>query len=72
MRQLLDGEMKVMRSKFSFFDNEVKVTAYREDSDSPFVILSDENGQEFRLTDVGAQSLVERINKALSILPSSK
>jgi len=72
MRKLLDGEEKVMRSDFPDHDNEIKVAALRIDSETPYIILTDRDGNEVCLTDVGAQSLIERVQKALAILPSSK
>lgn len=72
MKRLVDGQRKVVHSKFKLFDSEVKVEAYRVDSDTPYVILTHRNGTEIYLTDVGAKSLVERLNKALLLLPSSK
>ena len=65
---------RVMRARWTpdtKSPNYIKVTAYAEDRDTPYVIL-EHQGKEIWIEDATAADLVERINRALSILPSSK
>lgn len=70
MKRLRDGECKVFKAKFGRLD----VVAEREDCDTPYIRLQGQGLPEggLRLTDAGAQELVENLKKALSILPTSK
>jgi hypothetical protein len=70
-KPLKDGERRTMKP--GIYGESVTVIAERIDSDTPNIILQDhETGAEMQLTDVGAQDLIERLRRALSILPSSK
>lgn len=65
---LKDGETRKMRG-FQF--NEIEVIAERVDCDTPVVHLKIGN-EHVALADVDAHELVKMINRALSILPTSK
>ena len=49
----------------------VTILAHAEDSESPFVILR-VNGQDIWLEDCAADVLINHIQEALRIMPSSK
>lgn len=74
----VDGERKVIRPtpSNSACNNMFTVAAIREDSDTPCVeiTLKDMDGMSVTawLTDVDAEELSRQIQKAISILPSSK
>lgn len=58
------------RSERSF---RIDVIARREDSDTPYVILQGPAGTPpIYLADVQALELIDRLGKALAILPTSK
>lgn len=73
-KRLIDGERRTMRIKNDACP--VRVDAFRYDSDTPAVILHDPLAEPASdpifLTDVGARDLVRKIEKALSLLPTSK
>ncbi len=66
---LKDGHRRTMRPKWGKLPFDV--IAWRIDSDTPYIIVKGENF-EHNLTDTQAHDLVEMLNRALSILPSSK
>jgi hypothetical protein len=72
-KSLNDGEKRLMRKKL--WDLPFDVVAYREDSETPYVLLV---GPGFSrtpiasLTDVQAEELITRLQRALSVLPTSK
>ena len=73
-KPLIDGERRVMRPAWApdaKRSNYVKVTAHRVDSETPYVIL-EIDGVATWLEDVTAIDLVNRIQRALSVLPTSK
>ena len=73
MSRLKTGERREMRSRFRHDDKPFEVHAFCEDSDTPVIILRDSRtGQETHLTDVQAQSLEQRLQRARSVLPTSK
>lgn len=51
--------------------DKIKVTALRDDADTPHVI-PEADGMEVWLSDALAEDVVKRIKRALSILPTSK
>lgn len=67
---LKDGERRQMRPA-PWANKTVAVTAYREDVDTPYVILEQDSKQLF-LTDGEAWELIARLKRALSVLPTSK
>lgn len=73
MSKLRDGESRVMKPRYQRFDR-VKVTAERIDSDTPIVHLKVTCGLaiEVSMWDDEAEDLIARLQRALSILPSSK
>ena len=74
---LKDGESQKMqvvawvRSSYNF-----DVIAHRVDSETPYVILRPKNAaddsQDVCMTDSEAEDMINRLQRALSILPSSK
>ena len=75
-KRMEDGERRVIKpplGKYRSSTEQFEVIAFREDCDTPYVILKNhKTGEEHQLTDGGAEDLAQRIFKALSILPSSK
>lgn len=51
---------------------DVQMVAERVDSETPLVHLYTGNTLVDSLTDVGTQDLIDRLQRALSILPTSK
>jgi hypothetical protein len=82
MKRLLDGERKEIKAsrQYSTFKNDsFKVVAHRHDCDTPIVELKvafgadvNEGSLTHYLTDVEALDLIDRLQRALSVLPSSK
>jgi len=82
MKLLLDGERKEVRAsrQWSMFKHKgFRVTAHREDCDTPFVEVElafgtdvKDGSLKYHMTDVEALDLIDRLQSALSILPSSK
>jgi hypothetical protein len=87
MKTLKDGETRKINAsrEFSMFKHKrFEVTAHRVDCDTPFVILklkadpyavysgNPPEDREIHLTDVEAYDLIDRLQRALGILPSSK
>lgn len=73
-KRLLDGERKVINAsrQYAMFKNKrFTVEAEREDSDTPFVHLHLDQ-PHITLTDVDALDLIDRLQRALAVLPSSK
>ena len=70
MKRLEDGELRTMRHGPDS-DHNVEVVAYRVDCDTPYIKLTAGQGTVM-LTDVGALELIDRLNRALSVLPTSK
>lgn len=74
-KALKDGEYRVMRPATWIYSPAVRVTAYREDSETPYILLGAMRPSEdgaIVLTDSEAQDLIDRLKRALSILPTSK
>jgi hypothetical protein len=73
-KRLSDGERKLIKSSrnFSMFkNNSFEVEAERADCDTPFIHLTI-GGATTCLTDVETLDLIDRLQRALDILPSSK
>lgn len=66
-----DGERRVIKPQGVWNDIRVEVIAERVDSETPYVILK-KGDEEWYFEDCFAEELIERIQKALDILPSSK
>lgn len=66
-----DGERRTIVSRRRMH-LEVQVVAERVDSETPLVHLYTGNTLVASLTDVGTQDLIDRLQRALSILPTSK
>lgn len=74
-RRLADGEKRIIRASrgFSMFKNHTFVVeAERIDCYTPYVGLTLPNGASVSLTDVATLDLIDRLQRALSVLPSSK
>lgn len=69
-KYLKDGESR--RIKPGVWGKGTEVIAFRADCDSPFVFIKFEGHEKVCLTDVAATDLLDRLKKALSILPTSK
>lgn len=68
--RLRDGERRVIGRQAGDL-SKVSVTAFRADSETPWVILSI-GGQDIYLEDCFADELALRIDAALAVLPTSK
>lgn len=68
-KMLADGEYRVMKSRIK--NRKFEVVAQRVDSETPYISLRG-HGINIYLTDTEAIDVLERIKRALSILPSSK
>lgn len=72
MGRLVDGEMRKMGTNLPSH-TEFDIIAHRLDSETPIIIMRHrETGAEYFLSDSDAQDTVTRIERALSILPTSK
>lgn len=69
MAGLKDGERRRIKKRIDNLPFEV--IAYREDSETPYIILEGMT-PTVHLTDVGAQELILRLQRAIDILPTSK
>lgn len=77
MKRLRDGERKVIRTSrmFSVYRNDrFKVEAERYDCDTPLIHLTCGLAESYELTlnEIEALELIDRLQRALSVLPSSK
>ena len=72
MKRLSEGQTKLLKVKcFSRYLNlEVKAECY--DMETPYIELLKDGEEILSLTDADAIALIETLQKALSILPSSK
>lgn len=73
-KPLKDGERRVMRPGSHLPHGEkatVGITAYREDCDTPYVLI-DIGYEMVRMSDSLAADVADRIKRALSVLPTSK
>lgn len=70
MKRLEDGEQRTMKHGPSS-DRNVEIVAHRVDCDTPYIKLTAGQGTVM-LTDVGAEELIDRLRRALSMLPTSK
>lgn len=72
-RALQDGQSRVIRKRKAFHpDLPFDVVAHRVDCDTPYVILRKNELNQDMLTDSQAQELIERLKRALGMLPTSK
>ncbi len=77
MKRLKDGETKGIKASrgFSMFRHEsFKVEAERYDCDTPLVHLTIDRTTQthISMTDVETLDLIDRLQRALSVLPTSK
>lgn len=72
-RRLEDGQLQRIHSQ-SAWPRVLEVVAYRQDSDSPHVYLTlpGDTTAIVTLTDTDARQLIEDLQEALYILPTSK
>lgn len=70
------GVEKRIRVKEVWDSDRIRVFALAEDSETPFVIIREYDGDkietEIWLEDMTAEVLIKQIQKALDILPTSK
>jgi hypothetical protein len=72
-RALQDGESRIIRKRKHFHpDLPFDVVAHRVDCDTPYVILRSNPITQDMLTDSQARELIDRLQRALGILPTSK
>lgn len=67
MKALKTGEKRTIKLEFS----KIKVVAICVDSETPYIEIHDHE-RSILLTDVDAVAVIKGLEKALSILPSSK
>jgi hypothetical protein len=73
-KPLIDGqqrEIKASRDFSMFTDHSFKVIAERYDCDTPYVHVGF-GSDLFTLTDAATRDLIDRLQRALSVLPTSK
>lgn len=78
MKRLSDGEARTVKASrdFSMFKHkQFEVVARRIDCETPLVMLtvtSEVSSDTIAMTDVEALDLIDRLQRALAILPTSK
>lgn len=65
-------ELKIGEKRTFHVTDEIKVIAYAEDSESPFMDLVVRDEVVACLADVEAEDLINALQRSLAILPSSK